>query len=92
MVSLEVELLGQEQWPWDPCSRQRGPPWGLDNPPPVPSTTQLKMEEAASSRLASMPHPPHPGHPKRQARTQNESWRTAKAGGGPRLQVSDAAE
>lgn len=49
-------LRGQS-WPWAPRCRAS----------PTICTTQLKMEKAAPSGLASVSHPPCSGHPKRQS-------------------------
>lgn len=68
-------------------------PGGAGRIPLSPSTSQLQVEEAAPSGMASVCHSPTPRSSKETgARTQDESRRMAEASAGPRLQVSDAAE
>lgn len=77
-----------------PCVRQATlSPGGAGRIPLSPSTSQLQVEEAAPSGMASVCHSPTPRSSKETGvRTQDESQRMAKASAGPRLQVSDAAE
>lgn len=80
-------------WHAPPCGRPRCHQGGAGRIPLSPSTSQLQVEEAAPSGMASVCHSPTPRSSKETgARTQDESRRMAEASAGPRLQVSDAAE